>query len=126
MIEDRFSLIERGQVGSLKEFSDRDFIAPDESAFHCLVPIGGIIGRVLFEFSDSLPEPGVGVVMVVSHTRTEDINEGKPLVLESLLYQFRKVFGFSAEAARASRWNRAFEAGVGVPPDAGVGVSPLR
>src|SRR5213080_3877177 len=37
--------------------------------------------------------------MVVSDTRTEDIDEGKPLVLESLFDQLREVFRFSAEAA---------------------------
>ena len=35
-----FGLVERREVGSLEEFADRNFVAPEQGALHGRMPIG--------------------------------------------------------------------------------------
>jgi hypothetical protein len=75
VIQNSLCLVERKEIRSLEEFSDGDLVAPEDGSFHCLVPIGRIIRRIILKFFDALPEPGVRVVVVVSDAGAEDIDK---------------------------------------------------
>lgn len=87
------------------------------------MPIGRIIRWIIFQFFDAFSEPCIRIVVVLRDARTEHINEGKTLVLQTLFYQVHKMFGLSAETTsdegcprsqgESYRIDRLFDAAVG-------------
>src|SRR5206468_7424581 len=113
-LENGFSLVQRRQIRSLKELSNRNFITPKQRFLHCTLPIRWVVGRIVLELLDAFPEPGISVVVVVRHTWAEYINECESFVPESLLHQFNQVLRLAAETAGNERRARGQSQGDGV------------
>src|SRR5260370_9476942 len=99
-LQDRFGLVRCGYIRALEEESDGDLVAPEQRFFNGSLKVGGIVGRIVFEFFDPRPEPLESVVVVVGHAWAEDIDKGKTLVLDRSLEQLVEVFLFGADATR--------------------------
>src|SRR5262249_38995495 len=55
--QDGLGAVEAGQIGALEELADGDFVAPELGPLHGLVPVGSIIGGIVFELPDARAEP---------------------------------------------------------------------
>src|SRR5213596_4301052 len=83
----------------MPEQSNRNFFGPLITALDCLVEIGRVV-TLFFENLYSRIKPLVGVVLVVSDARTENVHQREALVLNGALEYFDHVFLFAAERAR--------------------------
>src|ERR1700757_5064598 len=83
----------------MPEQSNRNFFAPLVTTLNRLVEIGRIV-TLFFENLYSRIKPLVGVVLVVSDARTENVYQREALVLDGALEHFDHVFLFTAEGAR--------------------------
>src|SRR5260370_7972126 len=102
-VQNRLGTVQSRHVSAFEEFSDGNFIAPQQRFFHGSHPVGGVMRGVVFELLHARTEPLVGIVMIIRDARTEDIQERKPWMLDTLLDQLREMFLLPAEAARDQR-----------------------
>ena len=91
--------MEGGNVGALEEFSDGDFVTPQQRFLHRAGPVSRVVNGVLLELLHARTEPLVGIVVIISDARAEDVQEGEALVQDTLLDQLRQVLLFTAETA---------------------------
>src|SRR4029077_3474308 len=98
-MQHRFQLFQGWQIGPTPQQSDGNFFAPLITALDRLVEIGRVMA-LFFENFHARIKPLVGVVLVVSDARTENVHEREALVLNGALEHFDHVFLFAAESAR--------------------------
>src|SRR5438128_1386820 len=96
--QSRFQILQALQVGPTPEQSNRNFVAPLKTALDRLMQIGRVVA-LFFENFHSRIKPLIGVVLVVGHARTEDIDQGKAFVLNRAFEHFDHVFLFAAKSA---------------------------
>src|SRR5207253_4165529 len=102
-VQDRFGFVQCRHIGTLKEFSNRDFFAPEQRSLHSQHPVSRIVRRIVFEFLHPRPEPLVGVVMVIGNAGAKYVQKRKPFVLDALFDQFSEMLLLATEAAGNER-----------------------
>ena len=92
--------MQRRTIIPLKELSDRNLLAPNDRLLHGARPVARVEGGVILELLQPRTKPLIRVVKVVRNTRTEHVQEGKTLVLNTLLDQIRELFLVTAAVNR--------------------------
>src|SRR5436190_11689 len=97
--EHRLQIFQAFQIGPTPEQSNWNFVAPLITTLDRLVEVGRVVALFL-EYFHARIKPLVGVVLVVSDARTENVHQREALVLNGALEHFNHVFLFAAERAR--------------------------
>src|SRR5581483_912669 len=79
IVEDRFEVFEAGKFGIFIDQADGDFLAPLVRFLQGLVEVGWVI-PLLFENFNARIKPLVGIVLVVSDARAENVDKRKAFV----------------------------------------------
>src|SRR5438876_10110473 len=103
IVQDRLGAMQRGNVGALEEFPDGNLLAPEQRLLHGGHPVGGIMPGIILELFHAWTEPLIGIVVIVSDARAEDIQERKTRMLDPLFDQFGEMLLLAAESARNER-----------------------
>src|SRR5215475_1679742 len=77
--QNRFELIQRGEIFPLPEKADGNNVVPQVSFLHGGAKVRWVMAHV-FKLPRALFEEFVAVVVIVSHAWTENIDQGKPFV----------------------------------------------
>src|SRR5260221_12240607 len=74
VVQHRFKIFQAGQIAILIKQADGDFLGELICSLEGSLEVGRIM-LLLFQYFDSWIEPLVGVVLVISHTRTEHVDQ---------------------------------------------------
>ncbi len=73
-------------------------IAPNHGLLTGGFPVAGVMVLIL-KFLDAFLEKRIGIVEVEGNAGAENVNKGKPLVLDPLLYEIRQMSDVATETA---------------------------
>src|SRR5215475_6350579 len=97
--QNRFELIQRGEIFPLPEKADGNDVAPQVTFLHGGAKIRWVMAHV-FKLPRTLFEKFVAVVVVVSHARAENVDKGEPFMLDTTLDQLHQVLLLPGETTR--------------------------
>src|SRR5215469_8187831 len=94
--QNRLSIMQDWHVGALEEFSDGDFIAPEQRLLHRSRPITPVVSGFFLQLFHARTVPLVGVVMVVRDAGAEDVQKGEASMFDTLLDQLSEMLLLAA------------------------------
>jgi len=122
LFQNRFQLVQRGEIVAFPEEADGDYLTPHIGLLHGQTEVGWIVAH-LFQLLGALLEELVAVVVVICHARTKGVNESEAFVLDTALDELDQVFYLTGESSshiggpcgngQRDRIDRIFHASVG-------------